>query len=85
VIVVILLRLSRRDCHSTIFGHVSKIVTFVTFRFSSQRFKPIVSYSLCFTNPSWITPLCMNFKVVCFLVVSFAIHSFMSKIITCIT
>jgi hypothetical protein len=31
VTVVILLRFVRRDCHSAIFGHVSKIVTFVTF------------------------------------------------------
>jgi hypothetical protein len=85
VTVVILLRFTRRDCHSTIFGHVSKIVTFVTFHFSAQRFKPFVTSSMCFTRPSWITPLCMTFKVVCIPVVSSAIHSFMSKIITCIT
>jgi hypothetical protein len=85
VTVVILLRFSRRDCHSAIFGHVSKIVTFVTFYFSAQGFKPVVTSSLCFTRPFWITPLCMNFKVVCVPAVSSAIHIFMSKIITCIT
>jgi hypothetical protein len=42
---VTLLRLFRRDCHSTIFVHVSKIVTFVTFHFSAQRFKPVVTSS----------------------------------------
>jgi hypothetical protein len=47
VTVVILLRLSRRDFHSTIFGHVSKVVTFVTFNFSAQGFKPVVTSSLC--------------------------------------
>jgi hypothetical protein len=64
VTVVILLWLSRRDCHFAIFGHVSKVVTFVTFHFSAQRFKPVVNSSLCFTRPSWITLLCMTFKVV---------------------
>jgi hypothetical protein len=85
VTVVILLRFYRRDCHSAIFDHVSKIVTFVTFHFSAQRFKLVVTSSLCFTRPSWITPLCMTLKVVFVLVVSSAIHIFMSKIITCIT
>jgi hypothetical protein len=33
VTVVILLRFFRRDCHSAILVHVSKIVTFVTFHF----------------------------------------------------
>jgi hypothetical protein len=85
MIVVILLWFSRRDCHSAIFGHMSKIVTFVTFHFSAQRFKHVVNSSLCFTRHSWITPLCMNFKVVFVHVVSSVIHSFMSKIIACIT
>jgi hypothetical protein len=85
VTVVILLRFSRRDCHSVIFGHVSKIVTFVIFHFSAQRFKPVVTYSLCFTRPSWITPLCMTFKFVCVPFVRSAIHNFMSKMITFIT
>jgi hypothetical protein len=85
VIVVILLRFSRRDCHSTIFGHVSKIVTFVTFHFNAKGFKPVVTSSLCFTRPSWITPLCMTFKVSFVPVVSSAIQNFMSKVITCIT
>jgi hypothetical protein len=84
VIVVILLRFSSRDYHSAIFGHVSKVVTFVTFHFSAQRFKPIATSSLCFTRPSWITLLCMTFKVVYVPVVSSAIHNFMSKISTCI-
>jgi hypothetical protein len=35
VIVVVLLRFSRRDCHSAIFGHVSKVVTLVVFHFSA--------------------------------------------------
>jgi hypothetical protein len=52
VTVVILLRFFRRDCHSAIFGHVSKIFTFVTFHFSAQRFKPVVTYFLCFTRSS---------------------------------
>jgi hypothetical protein len=56
--IVILLQFSRRDCHSAIFGHVSKIFTFVTFHFSAQRFKLVVTSSLCFTRPSWIT-LCV--------------------------
>jgi hypothetical protein len=85
VTIGIMLWFSRRDCHSPIFGHVSKIFTFVTFHFSAQRFKHVVISSLCFTRPSWITPLCMNFKDVFVPVVSSAIHSFMSKIITCIT
>jgi hypothetical protein len=85
VTVVVLLWFSRRDCHSAIFGHVSKVVTFVAFHFSAQRFKPVVTSSLCFTRPSWITLLCMTFKVVYVHVVSSAIHNFMSKIITCIT
>jgi hypothetical protein len=84
-VIVILLWFFRRDWHSAIFGHMSKIVTFVTLHFSDQRFKPVVTYSLCFTRPSWITPLCMTLKVVIVHVVSSAIHSFMSKIITCIT
>jgi hypothetical protein len=50
--IVILLRFFRKDCHSAIFGHVSKIVTFVTFHFSAQRFKPVVTSSLCFTRSS---------------------------------
>jgi hypothetical protein len=79
------LRFFRRDCHSAIFGHVSKIVTFVTFHFSAQRFKPIVTSSLCFTRYSLITPLCMALKVVILHVVSSTIYIFMSKIITCIT
>jgi hypothetical protein len=49
---VTLLRLLRRDFHSAIFGHVSKIVTFVTFHFNDQEFKPIVTSSLCFTRSS---------------------------------
>jgi hypothetical protein len=85
VTVVVLLWFSRRDCHSEIFGHVSKVVTFVAFHFSAQRFKPVVTSSMCFTRPSWVTLLCMNFKVVYVLVVISTIHNFMSKIITCIT
>jgi hypothetical protein len=85
VTIVVLLRFPRRDCHSVIFGHVSKVVTFVAFHFSAQRFKHVVTSSLCFTRPSWITLLCMTFKVVYVHVVIFAIHTFMSKIITCIT
>jgi hypothetical protein len=85
VIVVVLLWFSRRDYHSTIFGHVSKVVTFVSFHFSAQRFKHVVTYSMCFTRSSWITLLCMTFKVVYAPVVSSAIHIFVSKIITCIT
>jgi hypothetical protein len=52
MIFVIMLRFFRRDCHSVIFGHVSKIVTFVTFHFSAQRFKPVVTPSLFFTRSS---------------------------------
>jgi hypothetical protein len=52
VTIVILLRFFRMDCHSTIFGCVSKIVTFVTFHFIAQRFKPGVTSSLCFTRYS---------------------------------
>jgi hypothetical protein len=85
VIVAILLHFSRREYHSAIFVHVSKVVTFVTFHFSAQRFKPIVTSSLCFTRPFWITLLCMTLKVVYVPVVISAIHNFMSKIITCIT
>jgi hypothetical protein len=84
VIVVIMLRFSRRDCHSAIFGHVSKVVAFVTFHFSAQGSKPVVTSSLCFTRPSWITLLCMTFKVIYVPIVSSAIHNFMSKSITCI-
>jgi hypothetical protein len=83
--VFIQLQFSRRDYHSSIFGHVSKFFTFVTFHFSSQRFKLVVTSSLSFTRPSWITPLCTNFKVVFVPIVSSAIHRFMSKTITCIT
>jgi hypothetical protein len=50
--IVILLRFFRRDCHSAIFGLVSKIVTFVTFHFSAQGFKHVVTYSLCFNRSS---------------------------------
>jgi hypothetical protein len=50
--VVILLRFFRKDHHSTIFGHVSKIATFLMFHFSSQIFKPVVTSSLCFTRSS---------------------------------
>jgi hypothetical protein len=84
VTVVVLLWLSRRECHSKIFGHVYKVVTFVAFHFSFQRCKPVVTSSLCFTRPSWITLLFMSFKVVYVTVVSSAIHNFLSKIITCI-
>jgi hypothetical protein len=49
---VTLLRFFRRDYHSAIFGHVSKIVTFVTFHFSAQGFKPVVTSSLCFIKSS---------------------------------
>jgi hypothetical protein len=83
--VVVLLRFSRRDFHSAIFGYVSKFVTFVAFHFSAQKFKHVVTSYLCFTRPSWITLLCMTFKVVYVPVFSSAIHNFMSKIITCIT
>jgi hypothetical protein len=83
--IVILFWFSRRNFHSPMFGHVSKIVTFVTFHLSTQRFKPVVTSFVCFTEPSWITPLCMNFKVVFVPIASSAIHIFMSKIITCIT
>jgi hypothetical protein len=68
-----------------IFGHVSKVATFVAFHFSAQRFKHVVTSSLCFTRPYWITLLCMTFKVVYVLIVISAIKNFMSKIITCIT
>jgi hypothetical protein len=85
VTVVILLRFFRRACHSAIFGHVSKIVTFVTFHFGAQRFKPVVTSFLCFTRSSSVSPLCMILKVVIVPVFSSAIHNFMSKIITCIT
>jgi hypothetical protein len=85
MIVVVMLWFSRRYCHSAIFGHVSKVVTFVAFHFSAQRFKNVVTSSLCFTRPSWITLLCMTFKVVYVPIASTAIHSFISKIITCIT
>jgi hypothetical protein len=44
--VVVLLWFSRRGCHSAIFSHVSKVVTFVTFHFNAQRFKPVVIF-LC--------------------------------------
>jgi hypothetical protein len=55
-VIVILLQFFRREFHYAIFGHVSKIVTFVTFHFSAQRFKPVVTSSLCFTRSScWIT------------------------------
>jgi hypothetical protein len=82
--VVVPLWFYRRECHSAIFGHVSKVVTCVAFHFSAQRLKPVVTSSLCFTRPSWITLLCMTFKVAYVLVVSSAIHNFMSKIITCV-
>jgi hypothetical protein len=85
VTIVIMLQFSRRDCHSAIFGHVSKVVTFVTFHFSARRLKPIVTSSLHFTRPSWITLFCMTFKFVYVHVVSSAIYNLMSKIITCIT
>jgi hypothetical protein len=85
VTIVVLLWFSRRDCHSEIFGHVSKVVTFVAFYFSAQRFKPVVTSSPCFIEPSWITLLGMTLKVVYVHVVISAIHGFMSKIITCIT
>jgi hypothetical protein len=85
VIVVVLLWFFKRDCHFVIFVHVSKVVTFVAFHFSAQRFKPVVTSSMCFTRPSWITLFCMTFKVVYVPVVSSAIHIFMSKTITCIT
>jgi hypothetical protein len=49
---VTLLSFFRRDYHSTIFGHVSKIVTFVTFHFSAQRFKLVVTSSLSFSRYS---------------------------------
>jgi hypothetical protein len=49
---VTLLRFFKRECHSAIFGHVSKIVTFVKFHFSAQRFKPVVTSSPCFTRSS---------------------------------
>jgi hypothetical protein len=79
--IVVLLWLSRRHCHSAIFGHVSKVVTFVSFHFSAQRFKHVVTYSLCFTRPYWITLLCMNLKVVYVPIVISVIHGFVSKII----
>jgi hypothetical protein len=50
--VVILLRFSWRNCHSIIFGHVSKVVALVSFHISTQGFKPIVDFVLCFTGPS---------------------------------
>jgi hypothetical protein len=83
--IVVLLWFSRRDCHSAIFGHVSKFVTFVEFHFNAQRFKPVVTSSLSFTRPYWITFLCMTFKLFYVPFVRYAIHNFMSKIITCIT
>jgi hypothetical protein len=83
--VVILLQFSRRNYHSEIFVHVSKVVTIVTFHFRAQGFKHVLNSSSCFTRPSWIILLYMNFNVVYVHVVSYAIHSFMSKIITCIT
>jgi hypothetical protein len=64
MIVVILLWFFRKDCHSAIFGNMYKIVTFVTFHFSAQRFKHVVTSSLCFTRASWITPLCITLKIV---------------------
>jgi hypothetical protein len=85
VTVVVLLWFSRRDCYSAIFGHVSKVVTFVAFHFSAQRFKHVVTSYPCFTRTYWITLLCMTLKVVYVLIFISAIHSFMSKIITCIT
>jgi hypothetical protein len=85
VTIVISLQFSRRDCHSTIFGHASNVVKFLTYHLSAQRFKPVITSSLCFTRPSWITLLCMTFKVVYVPNVSSTIHRFMSKIITCIT
>jgi hypothetical protein len=84
VTIVVLLCFSRRDFHSIIFDHVSKADTFVAFHFSAQRFKLVVTSSLCFTRSSWITLLCMTFKVFYVPVVSSAIQIFMSKIITCI-
>jgi hypothetical protein len=85
VTIIFLLWFSRRDCYSTIFSHVSKVVTFLSFHFSAQRFKHVVTSSLCFPRPSWTTLLYMNFKVVYVHVVISAIHNFMFKIITCIT
>jgi hypothetical protein len=83
--VVVMLWFSRMECHSKIFGHVFKVVTFVAFHFSAQIFKHVETSSLCFTRPSWIILLCMTFKVVYVPIVSFVIHNFMSKIITFIT
>jgi hypothetical protein len=79
--IVILLRFFRRDYHSVIFGHVSKIVTFVTLHFSAKKFKPVVTSSLFFTRPSWITPLCMNFKVFLFLLLSFQFTGLCPKLL----
>jgi hypothetical protein len=64
VIVIVLLWFSRKDCHSAIFGNVSKFITFVAFHFSAQTFKHILTASLFFTSPSSIILLCMTFKVV---------------------
>jgi hypothetical protein len=83
--VVLMLWFSRGGFHFAISGHVSKFFTFVAFHFSSQRFKHVVTSSLYLTRPSWITLLCMNFKVDYVHVFISAIHIFMSKIITCIT
>jgi hypothetical protein len=78
VTIVILSRFSRRDYHFSIFFHVSKVVTFFKFHLSAQGFKLAVTFSLCFTRPSWITLLCMTFKVVYVPIVSSTIHIFMS-------
>jgi hypothetical protein len=47
---IILLRFFRRDFYSVILGHVSKFFTFVTFHFSAQRLKHVVTSSLCVTR-----------------------------------
>jgi hypothetical protein len=85
VTIIVMFWFSRRDCHSTIFDNVSKVISLVELHFNDQLFKPILASSLCFTRTYWITILCMTFKVVYVLAISSAIYSLMSKIIACIT
>jgi hypothetical protein len=83
--VVSLLWFSRRDYHSTISGHVSKVFSLVSFHFSAQSFKHVVASFLCFNKRYWITILCITLKFVYVPPIISAIYNFMSKIISCIT
>ena len=85
VTVVILLWFTWRNYHSTIFGHVSKVVALVAFHLSTQGFKHVVDFVFCFTSPSWIIISCITFTVVSIPVIFSVIHNLMYTIVTWIT